>query len=114
MRPTVNDIEENSGEGAIAESKEEDGFPKMMGQFDQDKEEAEDTATEDGGNQEQEEAPRAIAPRIPTTVARRSGRAHADTPSVQVVVSALRARKIKGEGAQEAEGNRKRDPHSVA
>ena len=65
VRPTVNDIEENSGGGAIAENQEEDGFAKMMEPFDQDKEQAEDTAAEDDGNQEQEEAQKAIAPKIP-------------------------------------------------
>ena len=73
VRPTINDIEGNDGGGAIAGNQEEDGFARMMEPFDQDKEEEEDAATEDEGNaaiedegnQEQEEANKAIAPRIP-------------------------------------------------
>ena len=39
VRPTINDIEGNSGGGAIAGNQEEDGFARMMEPFDQDKEE---------------------------------------------------------------------------
>ena len=89
----------------------------MMEPFDQDREEAEDAATEDEGNQEEEEANKAIAPKIPTKPSQEEVDAHMLTHlpfRSWCPVPTLRAREIKGESAQETGGNRKRNAHSIA
>ena len=61
----MNDIEEDGGGSATAGNQEEDGFARMMKEFNQDAEEKEHEATEEEENQEEEEANTAVAPKIP-------------------------------------------------
>ena len=65
VRPNINDVEGDGGEGATEGNQEEDEFTRMMKPFDQDKEERENEETEEEDNQEEGEANKAVAPKIP-------------------------------------------------
>ena len=65
VRPNINDVEGDGGEGATEGNQEEDEFTRMMKPFDQDREERENEEAEEEDNQEEEEANKAVAPKIP-------------------------------------------------